>query len=149
MATHALIPLQWRESLNAVVEATGIPQRELVTRAAEALLSRADNGFIPDTPPMPKGSLVALVARIPRTQQQALHTLAGRTRIRYSEWLRQAVVDVLRAHGAMPPDEPVVAKTPAAKAAVTTPSAGARCMCGFLLRAGEGPACEDCCEVAP
>lgn len=129
MATHALIPGPWRDALNAVVCATGTPQRELVSDAVASLLARAGTGFIPDAPPMPRGSLVALVARIPKEQQDALHALAGRTRIRYSEWLRQAVVDVLR-HYVMMPGESV--------------RDDGRCICGFLLLPGESAPCQDC-----
>jgi len=144
MATHALIPRPWRDALNGVVAATGTPQRELVEDAVFALLARAEAGFIPDTPPMPRGSLVALVARIPAEQQAALHALADRTRIRYSEWLRQAVVDVLRAHEAMPE----VAEPDAPTARVTLLPASGKCGCGFRLLPGETAPCQDCREAA-
>lgn len=139
MATHALIPREWRESLGRIAEATGTVQSRLVADAALLVLGRARTGFTPDTPPMPKGGLVALVVRIPADQQRALHALAERTRIRYSEWLRQAVVDVLREHGAME-EAPPVASEPV--------EPGERCGCGFRLLPGEGPLCEDCREVA-
>lgn len=141
MATHALIPRPWREALNAVARATGKPQRELVSVAVAALLERAERGTIPDSPPMPRGSLVALIARIPREQQAALHALADRTRIRYSEWLRQAVVDVLREHRVMP------AGDGAAPMPRIAPLSG-RCWCGLRLMPGEAVPCRDCREAA-
>lgn len=143
MATHALIPRPWREALNAVVASTGTPQRELVTRAVSSVLARAGAGFVPDTPSLPRGGLVALVSRIPPEQVKALHDLAARTRIRYSEWLRQAVVDVLRDHGAMPQpptDIPAVC--------VFVPAQNGRCGCGFRLLPGESRPCQDCREAA-
>lgn len=143
MATHALIPRPWREALNAVAASSGTPQRELVSAAVAVVLARAAAGFVPDTPHMPKGSLVALVARIPEEQQAALHALAARTRIRYSEWLRQAVVDVLREHGAMPEAEATPAPPPA-----QAPQAGRRCGCGLRLFPGESIPCTDCREAA-
>ena len=142
MATHALIPGPWRDALNAIVCATGTPQRELVSDAVASLLARAGTGFIPDAPPMPRGSLVALVARIPKEQQVALHALADRSRIRYSEWLRQAVVDVLREHKAMP--EPGVA---ARQCVGLIPTSG-KCGCGLRLLPGEAAPCQDCREAA-
>lgn len=143
MATHALVPRDWRTALGVVAESTGIAQSRLVSAAVERLLARVGDGFVPDTPPMPRGSLVALVARIPEEQQQALHALAARTRVRYSEWLRQAVVDVLREHGAMPEaPEPLQVARPG------RPRAPGRCGCGFRLEPGESAPCFDCREVA-
>lgn len=144
MATHALIPLEWRKALNAVSEDCGTPQSRLVSLAVGRLLVRVQQGFTPDTPRMERGSLVALVARIPDEQQAALHELADRTRVRYSEWLRQAVVDVLREHNRMPaapPPEPM--PTP-----IRVVRADGRCDCGLRLAPGEAAPCEDCREEA-
>jgi hypothetical protein len=143
MATHALIPHDWREGLRAVMARTGTPQSQLVTAAVGSLLARAAPGITPDTPPLPRGSLVALVARIPAEHQQALHALAQRTRVRYSEWLRQAVADVLRAHGALPEAPPAPEVAPFQAATV-----GGCCGCGFRLMPGESAPCVDCREVA-
>lgn len=149
MATHALIPGPWRDALNSVVFATGTPQRELVSDAVAALLAKAGHGFIPDAPKMPRGGLVALVARIPKEQQDALHALADRTRIRYSEWLRQAVVDVIRKHGQMPE---VALEPPGVRQPRLTPKyprgGEGRCGCGFRLLPGEVAPCQDCREAA-
>lgn len=142
MATHALIPRPWREALNAVVAASGVSQRDLIAEAVAALLDRAGTGFIPDTPKLPRGSLVALVARIPEGQQAALHALADRTRIRYSEWLRQAVVDVLRERDAMPE---MSAEPP--PRCLVIPAPNGRCGCGLKLLPGEAAPCQDCQEV--
>lgn len=142
MATHALIPGPWRDALNCIVCATGTPQRELVSEAVTGLLARAEQGFIPDAPKIPRGGLVALVARIPREQQAALHALADRTRIRYSEWLRQAVVDIIRKHGKMPePGGPP-------PQCLVIPAPSGRCGCGFRLLPGEQAPCQDCREAA-
>lgn len=143
MATHALIPHDWREGLRAVVARAGTPQSALVTSAVGALLQRAGPGFVFSTPPLPRGKLVALVARIPADQQKALHDLADSTHVRYSEWLRQAVVDVLRAHGALPEATPAPEPAPYSAA-----QAGGRCGCGLRLMPGESVPCQDCREVA-
>jgi predicted DNA-binding protein len=43
--------------------------------------------------------LVSLVFRIPRPCMQALRELVARTRVRQSEYLREAIEDLLRKHG--------------------------------------------------
>lgn len=144
MPTHALIPRPWREALNALAEQQGTFPTLLLTVAVPRLLARAEAGFIPDAPPAPRGTLVALVSRIPPEQVTALHALAGRTRIRYSEWLRQAVVDILREHGAMPEAEAAleIVKRP------IPPGTNGRCGCGLRLMPGEVAPCVDCWEAA-
>lgn len=143
MPTHALIPKSWREALNTVAERNGTFPTHLLTVAVPRLLSRAEAGFIPDAPAMPAGTLVALVSRIPPEQVRALHALAARTRIRYSEWLRQAVVDILREYNAMPetPEEIVPTKP-------GRPATNGRCGCGLRLMPGESVPCLDCREAA-
>lgn len=133
MATHALIPRPWRDALNDVAARQGTFPTRLLAESVGALLVRAAAGFTPNTPPLERGSLVALVTRIPPEQVKALHALAARTHIRYSEWLRQAVVDVLREHGAMPGEA----------------SEPTRCGCGFKLLPGETAPCVDCRETEP
>lgn len=143
MPTHALIPRPWRDALNALAERNGTFPTHLLSVSVPRLLARADVGFIPDAPPMPAGTLVALVSRIPPEQVKAVHALAARTRIRYSEWLRQAVVDVLREHGAMPETSAEVAPAKPGR-----PAADGKCGCGLRLMPGETAPCLDCRETA-
>lgn len=46
-----------------------------------------------------QGKLVSVVFRLPRAKSDAVDALAKETRIRRSEFLREAIADVLRKHG--------------------------------------------------
>lgn len=142
MATHALIPRPWRDALNAVAARAETFPTRLLTEAVAELLARANVGFTPDTPPMPKGTLVALVTRIPAWQLGALHALAARTRIGYSEWLRQAA-DVLLEHNAMPETEGIA--PPLRRRPPPSPGGAAA---GSASLPGSPPPCLDCLEAA-
>lgn len=49
-----------------------------------------------------KESLVGLLIRLPAGDYQRLKTLSSRTRIRQSEFLREAIADLLSKYGQLP-----------------------------------------------
>lgn len=51
-------------------------------------------------PPTPTG-LLSVVPRMPRWQMDAIKQLAKETRVHQSHYLREAIEDVLRKHGAL------------------------------------------------
>ena len=51
-------------------------------------------------PPTPSG-LLSVVPRMPRWQMNAIRQLAKETRVHQSHYLREAIEDVLRKHGAL------------------------------------------------
>lgn len=51
-------------------------------------------------PPTPSG-LLSIVPRMPRWQMDAIKQLAKETRVHQSHYLREAIEDVLRKHGAL------------------------------------------------
>lgn len=144
MATHSLIPRAWREALAQVAKASGRCQSQLVSTSVGLLLLRmAQAPTFPTCPLMPEGVACALVVRIPAEQVDALHALYRRTRVQYSEWMRQAVWDVLVEYGAAPQPPSDLPAT-----CVFVPAPRGRCSCGLRLAPGESAPCEDCREAA-
>lgn len=143
MATHSLVPRTWREALAGVAEISGKCQSKLVSLYVGRLLWRMERTpTFPTCPLMPKHVAAALVVRIPSEQVKALHALADRTRVPYSEWMRQAVWDVLAEYGRCPAED---VPTPAESAPKPSPD---RCACGLRLAPGESSPCEDCRKAA-
>lgn len=49
-----------------------------------------------------EGNLVGLLIRVPAGDYRLLKVLSSRTRVRQSEYLREAIVDLLKKYGRLP-----------------------------------------------
>lgn len=97
-ATHYLLPLPMADELRALSARTHVPQARYLYGAINAMLSRwVDSEGLPTWPTLPDGPSVSVVFRLPEEHLTDLETLAARTRVKRSEWVRLAVHDMLKA----------------------------------------------------
>ncbi len=101
-STHVLVPETVAEGLRSLSRCTRVCQSVYLREAVSDLLEANDNRVVPLVGEWPREGdrLVSVVFRVEEGALEMLAELSGRTRVRQSEYLREAIWLLLEKHGA-------------------------------------------------
>lgn len=103
VSTHVLVPRSLRRALQVLADRTHIHQSEYLREALDDLLAKYPEGVQPAAATAPAAE--ELVLRVDPVKLGALKALSHRTRVRQSEFLREAIHDVLQKRNDLPQPE--------------------------------------------
>lgn len=100
-ATHVLVERYISDGLRHLSHVTRVTQAQYLREAVRDLLKKHAHRIVPvvDYHREADDELVSVVFRVHSEDMAELIDLADRTRVRQSEYLREAIVDLLRKHG--------------------------------------------------
>lgn len=113
VSTHVLVPVAWHTALKQLARDTRIHQSVYLREAVGDVLAKYPEGSIPGAAPAGDVErLRSIVFRLSPERLDALALLAARTRVRRSEFLREAIHDLLVKRGALPAVPTTETQTP-------------------------------------